>query len=458
MQSSVSILGTEASSTRAEVSSETRSKLEKESNLTATQLQIWLGQKLHPNAPLYNMIHTFTIHGPIEPAAFQQAFQESINKSDALRTVIREIDGVPQQQVKPYYPYTVEFIDFSNESNPQTRFDTWLNQCKVRLFDLNQGLFESVLVKLAEDRFVWYLSVHHLVADVLAFELIYKRMSDFYQLALSGQLGQAPNLSTYRNFLETEREYLQSPKADKANTYWNEKLAVAIEPTNFYGKLLVPDVRPRTERVACPLGPERSARLREIVQEKGIRALTVDMSLFHSFAAVLATTLHKISGKERLALGIPFHNRATPQFKDTIGLFINIYPLLVELETTDTFRTLIQRNLKETFAALRYAQHNSDEAGKAYDVVLNYLTASFGDFAGYSAENRWVHSGYGDSHHALRLQVVDFEDSGNMALYFDFNTDVFDAQRQFKYPVIKHVPILLKDARIEVMEGNLDEE
>ena len=149
------------------------------SNLTRSQFLIWLGQKLHANAPLYNMVHTFTIHGRIEPEAFQQAFQTLVNKNDALRTVIREIDGVPQQQVTAQYLYTVDAIDFSNQPDPLADFDVWLNKRKVRMFDLSQGLFDSVLIKLADDRLVWYLSDHHNIADVLAFELIYRQMSKF---------------------------------------------------------------------------------------------------------------------------------------------------------------------------------------------------------------------------------------------------------------------------------------
>lgn len=63
---------------------------------------------------------------------------------------------------------------------------------------------------------------------------------------------------------------------------------------------------------------------------------------------------------------------------------------------------------------------------KAFDVVLNYLPVSFGDFAGLSCDFRWLHVGYGDSNHAFRLQIQDFHDDGQFTLYFDVNCDVFD--------------------------------
>ncbi|MBO0800030.1 MAG: non-ribosomal peptide synthetase, partial [Blastocatellia bacterium] len=69
------------------------------SNLSRNQLLVWTGQKLQPDVPLYNMVHTFTISGAVDAKHLQNAFQTLLNSSDALRTVIEEIDGIPQQRV-----------------------------------------------------------------------------------------------------------------------------------------------------------------------------------------------------------------------------------------------------------------------------------------------------------------------------------------------------------------------
>ena len=48
------------------------------SNLSKSQLLIWIGQKRHPDAPLYNTVLIFRITGKVDPAAFQMAFQTLI--------------------------------------------------------------------------------------------------------------------------------------------------------------------------------------------------------------------------------------------------------------------------------------------------------------------------------------------------------------------------------------------
>ncbi|MCB0277281.1 MAG: hypothetical protein KDI06_20875, partial [Calditrichaeota bacterium] len=66
------------------------------SNLTHSQFLIWTGQKLNPDVPLYNMALAFRIRGELDREAFREAFQMLVDRSDALRTVIKEQQGIPR--------------------------------------------------------------------------------------------------------------------------------------------------------------------------------------------------------------------------------------------------------------------------------------------------------------------------------------------------------------------------
>ena len=44
--------------------------------LSHTQRQIWTGQQLHPNLPLYNMAMRFDIAAALNHAVFNDAFQQ----------------------------------------------------------------------------------------------------------------------------------------------------------------------------------------------------------------------------------------------------------------------------------------------------------------------------------------------------------------------------------------------
>ena len=210
----------------------------KRSNLTKLQFLYWVGQKLRPEVPLFNNIFTFTILGEINREHFQKAFQILVDHSDALRTVIKEIDGVPQQKVKSNFFRTLEHIDFSQYSKPYETFQAWLRRRRTVSFDFETCLFDSVLVKISPDYFVWYLNQHHIISDVTSFFLIYQHMSELYDSSLKGKLREPLVLPSFQDYVDLERRYRTSPRQLESESYLEKKLVESIEPTSFYGKNL----------------------------------------------------------------------------------------------------------------------------------------------------------------------------------------------------------------------------
>ena len=114
--------------------------------LSQGQLSLWSGQRLHPNVPLYNMVHTFEIEGAINVATFQKAFQYLIYDSDALRTVFQEKDGVPHQMVHEKFPYMLDFLDFSKKE--RNTIEHWIKERSKLVLDLSECCFDSALLKI----------------------------------------------------------------------------------------------------------------------------------------------------------------------------------------------------------------------------------------------------------------------------------------------------------------------
>ena len=135
------------------------------SNLTQSQLLIWTGQQLSPNVPLYNSVFTFELSGEINVSHFQTAFQILIDKSDSMRTVFESIDDIPQTKLLDSISYKVELLDFSKEKDSHEHFQIWLNERMKKNFDLSKPLFDSVLINMPDNKFIWYFNQHHLICD-----------------------------------------------------------------------------------------------------------------------------------------------------------------------------------------------------------------------------------------------------------------------------------------------------
>ncbi|MEO1182484.1 MAG: AMP-binding protein, partial [Cyanobacteria bacterium J06636_28] len=109
---------------------------------------------------------------------------------------------------------------------------------------------------------------------------------------------------------------------------------------------------------------------------------------------------------------------------------------------------------RESMAFLRYAQSGVSHHGISRDVnvVLSYINVTFPEFHGMPVKTDWIHSGYGDNQHHLRLEVQDFDATGSFTLQFDFNSDLIaDTQRQWATEhFCKLLDAWLEDAHQEI--------
>lgn len=398
------------------------------SNLTRSQYLLWMGQKLNPEAPLYNMALTFTIPGAVDPARFRQAFQALVDRSDALRTIVEEEDGVPRQRVRPSMPAVVEDVDLSAAPDPDAALRGWAQARAARLFDLEVRLFDTALIRLGEDRYAWYLNQHHLITDGWSAALVYRHVAGLYARAREDRPDDAPPLPAYADYVEYEQAFRHTPPFERAEAFWRTERSAPIEPVPLYGKQ-APRESTRTERLTVDLGPERSGALRALAARPDVRSLTEHLTLFSLFATVLFAYLHRVGGRRSLTIGTPAHNRPTAAFKETIGVFIEVFPFQVEVVDDDTFLSLLAKVRREAMTFLRQALPGTSapSANRSFNVLLNYIHASFPPFDGLPVRSEWIHPGHGDSRHHLRLQVHDFDAAGRFLLHFDLNADLFDA-------------------------------
>ena len=121
------------------------------SNLTENQLLFWTGQQLQPDLPPFNSAGLLIIPAHLDVRCFRQAFQTLVNSSDALRIVIEDLDGLPQQRVRAQVPNVVEYLDFSDAADPDQKLQQWALTRSRLPFDFADRLYDTALVKLSED-------------------------------------------------------------------------------------------------------------------------------------------------------------------------------------------------------------------------------------------------------------------------------------------------------------------
>lgn len=416
------------------------------SNLTGLQMLHWVGQTLRGETPLFNTVLVYSIAGAVKPESFQLAFQALLDHSDALRAVIQDRDGIPWRTIRPPFPYTLEYLDFSAHPQPEEAFEAWLRKRCVVPLRIDEYLFDSALARLAADRYAWYLNQHHIIADASSFFLTFRRLAELYERAVQGEPLIISDVPAYEAYAAYERAYRLSSQYAKVQNYWKSKFAEGAEPVAFLDQT----PRKKTLRVhrrSYDLGADRSSRLRDLAKRREIFTVSDDMSLSNVFATVFSAYLHLLTGSRRVRFVTPVHNRLTQTLRDTIGLVMEMCPLQVDVSEGETFLTLISKVKREARTAMTNSQCASwvavQHAGA--DVMFNMHHVPDLDLAGAPVHAERVHPGYGTE--TLALHVNDLTSSGRFVVHFDFNCDVFspDGQQEITHSFVTLIDALLDD-------------
>lgn len=401
--------------------------------LSSSQAAILTGQKLQADDPLYNMVMCFSINGILDPVVFQNAFKKLVNHCDALRTIIIEKEGsVPQQRVFDELDVQLPLVDLSGMADPSLEAENFISKHKMKSFELSELLYESVLIKIANDQYVWYLNQHHIATDAWSMGVIFDKMQAFYLACLDNT--NKPNIiepaPRFEQYVTDEQKKSETKAFQRASAYWQKQSKVPFSQSHFYARNVVPK-QGKTRRIDIHFGAQRSNKLRSLVAAH-FSALSQDMAFMQVFSTLLMAYLYRMGGQQHVSVGTPVHSRRTDALRHTTGLLISLFPLQVQIDESDTFLTLYQKVAKANQNLLINALPGSGDVNLAgaFDVVLNYLPSRFGDFAGIPTSTTWHHADCGDRNHLLRLQVQDLNDNGEFSLCFDANDEKFNEQNQ----------------------------
>ena len=415
---------------RGAAASEARlTALAERSNLTRAQLLIWIGQKLSPGVPLYNMSLAITVRGALDRNRFERAFDALVTDCDALRSVVEERDGVPFQKVLSDDDVRARCglaqLDFTGRTDPAGAARHWMEQRCRRSFDIAQIGIDAALLRLSDRVHVWFLNQHHLFTDAWSSQLLVERLNAHYG-ALGGHGREIPEGPvSYADWAVWLAERQASERTRSAQSHWRGSAPPTTAPAALYGTGAART--PATAREQLVLGPQRNQGLRALASGVALPAISADLQLHCLFAALTAAFIHRLADGASACIGTPVHNRSHPRFRGTPGLLVELFPLSCEVDGSLGFSALLESTalaMRELLALARPGA-SSVESNQRFDVVLNFLTMRLPTLAGLPAEVRWLHPGAGDVGHKLRIQACDFRGDGEFELLFDFNQDLF---------------------------------
>lgn len=383
--------------------------------LSDSQQRFWKGHQLQPDVPLYNMAWRFDLRFDLSADLFQQAFTETMQENAVLRTVFQGPHDSPVQFAAEPNMQLLECFDLSTRPDAKGLLDQQLDELTRSPFDLSHSTLRSQLLKLSEHHWVWAVCQHHIVCDAQSGALLFTQMSRRYAALESGE---ATKLDPSPSFFDS------APM--KAQTAGTEPTSPAQSATPPYGS--VPKRSSFSKRLSIAAEPFLAEQMEDAITRPAFRLFTPDLSRLALYLTAYIAYLHRVTGDDRITIGLPSHNRLSDVDKATLGPFVEVLPVEIELGTDDTFLDLHTKVKSELGVFLRRAKPGAAAAENtsAISAVLNYIQAEFGEFAGHPADVQWHHSGAHDAAHAMRLHVMDFTGSGTPDLQLDVQSEVLD--------------------------------
>ena len=408
--------------------------------LTRSQLLVWLGQQHSPATPLYNMVITFELPLALDVELFRQAFRDVVAECDALRSVFKEEFGQPSREVLDRLEFEFDLVDLSARADPEEAYAEWFNERRGVHIDLEFCAFDTVLLKLAPEKYIWYLNQHHIVTDGKSVSLVFDATAVRYQLLKEASECSIPEssqtesasavgpLPSFEGYATYEQRLEDEGRIDRSRKHWQRQAELwqAQTAPSFYGHGQS-DATTAGDRYLIDIGEERTHALRQLASKLQMGALGAEVALFQALLTLTFACLYRITGERVLVVGAPSANRANVKQRETVGLLMQVFSLRIELEENETFESLHRKVQTETMNFFRYSTPGaaSLESARAFNMMLNYTKVLGPRLGDTPVKQRFHHSGHAEAHHWLRLQVQDFDDTGELLLELDLNRAAF---------------------------------
>ena len=270
-----------------------------------------------------------TLRGPLNVAAFQHAWHETVRRHTILRSTIHgEGLNTPLQVVyrDVQLPWTIDDWRSVTSHEQAERWCTFLKKDREQPLTLMEApVMRFALVHLADNLWHFMWSVPALLLDGWSWPIVFREASQLYEAHSKEQPIILEAARPYREYLK----WLGSQSSQEAHTFWRENLKGFHEPTLL--PTGIPDAYEGDHRYAeyvVPFSAETTNALQLVT-----RRLQVTLSTLVQGAWALL--LNRQSGASDVVFGVAFAGRPVDLrgAESIVGPFVNNVPVRVHINS-----------------------------------------------------------------------------------------------------------------------------
>lgn len=286
---------------------------------SSAQYGIWMGQQMVPESPCYLTAEVIALSGPLSAEALEASVVEVLDNCHTLHMRFEMNDeGLWQWPQTP--AAALERYDLRHEADPEAAAQRWIKASLATLCDPRRDrLYRSALLRVGEDKHLWYLQVHHIAMDGFGYCLICQAVAERYSARVKGEpLPALPDWSLDK-VVQAEQDYRALGKFAKDKAFWTEHL----------------------RHVPAPATIDAAQEFSDDVIRRSSRLQAGDIGLFQQAAqrcgqdwgswmlAAIGLWIARQSGQRQLTFGLPVMNRLGTPALGVPCMAMNIVPMSV---------------------------------------------------------------------------------------------------------------------------------
>jgi len=300
----------------------------------------WIWYQFAPDDAGYSLRLAFRFDGPLNTEVLEQSLRHIVERHEALRTAIVTVEGQARQMICPP-GLPLKHVDLSGlsaaELEPALRelYDTAGAQ-PFRLEDA--PLFRLVLARLNPESHALIMVVDHGIFDAWSLEIFRRELAHCYDAYSRNHEPSLPPIRLpYREFAARQRAFVRTPAAARQLDYWKRLYSSPAPrldlPRDFVSHS---DDTKQNGLVDFVLPEDLIGTLQQLAKDNGV---TLFMLLLAAYGALLS----RVCGQDDLVIGVPVTGRGFPGGDESIGCFVNVLPLRLDLSGAPSFLDLLRR-------------------------------------------------------------------------------------------------------------------
>ena len=276
--------------------------------MASAQKRVYTVSQFENIAISYNMPTVMLIEGIIDLEKLNEAFKEIINRHESLRTSFEIRDGEPVQIIHETVNFNIDYVELKENYKEEIAINEFIVP-----FNLKEApLIRIRLIKKNNVKYIMVVDVHHIVADGMSMNILFKELVDIYD----GNKLEKLNIQ-YKDYAIWQNQLSDNKLLKKEEKYWTERFSKKVPVQNFPLDYSRPPIQSFE-------GKSINFVIDNIITDKLKRlAKDTNTTLYMVLLAAYTVLLYKYTGQNDITIGSPSAGRFNESLKNVVGMFVN---------------------------------------------------------------------------------------------------------------------------------------